>query len=132
MKPQFGELLKYANLQVAAEAFYRILPRTQPEPGLTYAGNMDIEVLKFGNDHASRFPDALASEFVTQWEVAQHKSNTTTGFSGTLFRGKAGGPYTDELVLSFRSTEFVDDQVRPCGLASGVSTTTWQWLDIRQ
>ena len=36
------------------------------------------------------------------WKVVEHISNTPTGFSGTLFKNNA----TDELVLSFRSTEY--------------------------
>ncbi|AMM23268.1 calcium-binding protein [Variovorax sp. PAMC 28711] len=40
--------------------------------------------------------------------MVEHKSNTSTGFSGTLFRNSQTG----EMVISFRSTEFADDAVR--------------------
>jgi len=40
--------------------------------------------------------------------VVEQKENTPTGFSGTLFRNSE----TNELVMSFRSTEFVDDAAR--------------------
>ena len=44
----------------------------------------------------------------TEYMVVKHKSNTITGFSGTLFKNVKTG----ELILSFRSTEFVDDSLR--------------------
>ncbi|SOE06402.1 Ca2+-binding protein, RTX toxin-related [Variovorax sp. YR752] len=48
--------------------------------------------------------------------MVEHISNTTTGFSGTLFRALRDDPergiVAGELVMSFRSTEFVDDAVR--------------------
>lgn len=49
-----------------------------------------------------------AADFLGKWEVVAQQDNTPTGFSGTLFKSKATG----ELVLSFRSTEFVDDNAR--------------------
>jgi hypothetical protein len=89
--------LKYASVQMASEA------------RLDLFGNRTSEAaLIFGNDRASKFTPTQAAEFSEDWEVVEHKSNTTTGFSGTLFKSKATG----ELVLSFRSTEFADDAVR--------------------
>jgi Ca2+-binding RTX toxin-like protein len=89
--------LKYANLQMAAEA---LLTRTD-------VASLEGKLEK-GNDRVSFFPTALATDFAGKYDVLAHKSNTTTGFSGTLFRDKATG----ELILSFRSTEFADDAAR--------------------
>lgn len=91
--------LKYANLQMAAEA-------TGLESGMT--GNQLKDVLVLGNTRTSKFPTVLAEDFVRSWTVVDHKANTGTGFSGTLFRNNQTG----ELVMSFRSTEFADDAVR--------------------
>ncbi|MFV0678998.1 lipase family protein, partial [Ottowia sp.] len=69
-----------------------------------------------GNDRTSRFTPTDAAWFAQSWEVLEHTSNTVTGFSGTLFKAKvtdeARGIVAGELVLSFRSTEFVDDAAR--------------------
>jgi hypothetical protein len=64
--------------------------------------------LKFGNNRSSKFTDVQAAQFASEWSVVDHKPNTSTGFSGTLFRNNATG----ELVISFRSTEFNDDNAR--------------------
>jgi hypothetical protein len=69
-----------------------------------------------GSTHSSRFTPVQADEFVKDWTVVEHISNTSTGFSGTLFRAlrtdEARGITAGELVLSFRSTEFIDDAAR--------------------
>ncbi|WP_162580328.1 calcium-binding protein [Variovorax sp. PBS-H4] len=48
--------------------------------------------------------------------MVEHISNTTTGFSGTLFQAlrtdESRGITAGELVISFRSTEFIDDAAR--------------------
>ncbi|MBI2770199.1 MAG: hypothetical protein HYX47_11280, partial [Burkholderiales bacterium] len=82
---------------MAAEA---LLDRPDPE-GL-------FGQLKFGNNRASKFTDVLAADFASKYTVVAHQANTSTGFSGTLFKENATG----ELTLSFRSTEFIDDAVR--------------------
>lgn len=93
-------LLTYANLQMAAEA-------TKLQQVL--AGTLSLEAaLKDGNNRASKFPDDLARQFAEQWKVVAHEANTSTGFSGTLFQNRQTG----ELVMSFRSTEFIDDAAR--------------------
>ena len=83
-----------------------LVPNAKP-----LANALTEDSLKTGNLHASKFAATEATKFVdpvTGWKVVEHISNTTTGFSGTLFKNNA----TDELVLSFRSTEFIDDAAR--------------------
>ena len=94
-------LLKYANLQMAAEA---------TDLSKVLAGTMELkDALVNGNNRASKFTQTQASQFVSDgWVVVDHKPDTTTGFSGTLFRNTKTG----ELVMSFRSTEFADDAAR--------------------
>lgn len=92
LTPSISTLLKYANIQMAAEA--RIDLFTEFDSALLY-----------GNDRSSKFPSTLAQEFVATWEVAAHQANTGTGFSGTVFENRE----TNEHVISFRSTGFVDD-----------------------
>ena len=102
--PTTAELLKYADLQMAAEAFLRV----NKTGDLIPSGSALIDALKAGNGHTSRFTEIQATEFAAHWEVLDQKANTSTGFSGTLFRNKD----TNELVMSFRSTEFIDDAAR--------------------
>ncbi|MFY7942374.1 MAG: hemolysin-type protein, partial [Burkholderiaceae bacterium] len=105
--------LKYANLQMAAEALF--VPNGQ-KPETTFSGNIEESTLTIGNKHASVFTTTQATQFAKDWEVVEHISNTKTGFSGTLFRCKTNDASRDlkegELVMSFRSTEFIDDAVR--------------------
>ncbi|MDO9003436.1 MAG: hypothetical protein Q7V20_08305 [Aquabacterium sp.] len=100
--PQVNDYLQYANLQMAAEAFLR--------NGDTkyYQGEALGAALVLGNNHASRFIRAQVNEFSSKWDVIEQIENTPTGFSGTLFQNKS----THEYVISFRSTEFIDDSVR--------------------
>ena len=95
-------LLVYALVQVAAEAVY-------PDG---YSGAIDPALLVAGNGRASVFTDLQAREFASKWEIVDHKANTATGFSGTLFRAIKDDPVLgivkDELVLSFRSTVGID------------------------
>jgi hypothetical protein len=100
MTNEVSTYLKYANLQMASEA----LLDTSLQFGLEKA-------LTNGNNRSSKFTTTQATEFVNAtdgWTVVEHLGNTTSGFSGTLFKNNATG----ELVLSFRSTEFIDDAVR--------------------
>jgi hypothetical protein len=105
--PTTAELLKYADLQMAAEAFL-----VQDElTGLLKTGETLMQALIDGNNHASKFTETQATAFLDLnegWTVLAQKPNTTTGFSGTLFRNNK----TKELVISMRSTEFVDDAAR--------------------
>ena len=129
-------LLKFANVQMAAEA---LLDR----PG-DFTGQ-----LMYGNNRSSKFTDVQAAEFAQLWEVVEHKSNTSTGFSGTLFKAKSGAPQAlrdkygitaGELSLSFRSTEFADDaardnqatnalEIRPFGWAFGQISDMQDWVN---
>jgi Ca2+-binding RTX toxin-like protein len=88
----------FANLQMAAEAFLE---------GASTKGAL-VQALIAGNGHTNRFAVPLAQQFADQFRVVDHVANTTSGFSGTLFKNTANG----ELTLSFRSTEFVDDALR--------------------
>ena len=115
--PTIADMLKYANLQMAAEALYEFNAKLDPNrsPGSAidfgtghYSGAINPTWLTLGNEHASRFTQIQADAFVQQWEVVDHLSNTTTGFSGTLFRNRSN---PNELAISFRSTEFIDDAV---------------------
>jgi hypothetical protein len=109
--PTIADYFKYATLQMAAEAFLKD-PKTGDD---NYTGNLLIDALKAGNNHASFFVETEAEKFANQWEVLAQQPNTASGFSGTLFRCKvtdeSHGLTEGELVLSFRSTEFVDDAV---------------------
>ena len=104
--PTIADTLKYANLQMAAEAFIRD-PVTYVLSG---SGTDLIDALKTGNNHASRFTETQSEAFadpVTGWTVLDQCINTPSGFSCTLFKNNQ----TDECVISFRSTEFIDDAV---------------------
>jgi len=109
---EISACLKYANLHMAAEAFL-INPKTGTND---FSGQALIEALQAGNNHASRFTGIAAKQFESEWEVVAHQPNTSTGFSGTLFRcivtDPARGLTTGDLVMSFRSTEFIDDALR--------------------
>ncbi|CAN5472378.1 hypothetical protein BH11PSE11_BH11PSE11_04950 [soil metagenome] len=100
--------LRYANLQMAAESLFGVLPN-DPAGIVKDSTSMTNLSLTDGNNRSSKFPTVLAQQFLDDgWRVVEHKSNTATGFSGTLFRNSN----TNELVLSIRSTEFIDDGVR--------------------
>ena len=140
-----SEMLKYANLQVAAEALYDFKAKEDPNaaPGSLlsdvvghYKGVIRPDVLTDGNEHATRFTSKEAADFAAQWEVVDHISNTTTGFSGTLFRALKSDPSqgitAGQLVLSFRSTEFIDDAARDCLATNSmeIKNTGWAWGQI--
>ncbi|MFT3818084.1 MAG: lipase family protein [Rubrivivax sp.] len=97
-----ADALKYAQLQMGAEAFVR------QDGTLLNEGSDYLKVLTDGNNHASKFTSTQAEAFAAEWEVVDQKENTNTGFSGTLFKKKDGSEY----VISFRSTEFLDDAAR--------------------
>jgi hypothetical protein len=109
--PTITDYLKYANLQMAAEA---LLVDSLGNP-YTDVDNVKRALIA-GNGHSSRFTQELATQFTDQWQVVDQSANTLTGFSGTLFRAiktdVAAGITAGDLVISFRSTEFIDDAVR--------------------
>jgi len=117
--PTIAETLKFANLQMATEALYRFNatpPGTILTPGDKFVGDIPTTILTAGNLHASKFTSTEATKFAEQWTVVEHVSNTTTGFSGTLLKALKNDPSQNikagDLVLSFRSTEFLDDHAR--------------------
>ncbi|KAB2919885.1 MAG: hypothetical protein F9K30_16795, partial [Dechloromonas sp.] len=123
--PTIAEYLKYANLQMAAEAFLR-----DESTGVLATSTDDvIAALVRGNRHASYFTATQADDFVTQWEVVTQCPNTPTGFSGTLFRSKVN---RNEYVLSLRSTEAYDDAIRDSASTNTleIHSTGWAWGQI--
>lgn len=135
MANEIATYLKFANVQMAAEAIKLdevIANTTTLEAALIY-----------GNNRSSKFPDTLAKDFAANWQVVAHQPNTSTGFSGTLFKytgatDEAKGLKNGELVLSFRSTEFADDaardneatnalEIRPFGWAFGQIDDMQKW-----
>ena len=79
--PSIAETLKYANLQMAAEALYRFDANTTPDqtPGQPYVGTIDPAFLTDGNRHASKFTPTEAAKFAAQWEVVEHISKKPKG-----------------------------------------------------
>lgn len=125
--PTPAELLKYADLQMAAEAFLRINKVGDLIPGGTDLANALID----GNNRASKFTTVQAENFAKHWEVVDQKANTATGFSGTLFKcildDPATGAKKDELVMSFRSTEFLDDNARDNMATNTMELSEFGW-----
>ena len=138
--PTIADYMKYADLQMAAEALYDFNAKknaTTLVPGKQLSDEpvpIDEKWLTDGNLHASRFTATDAKNFAAEWTVVDHISNTATGFSGTLFQNKDTG----EMVMSFRSTEFVDDaardsqatnamEVAKCGFAFGQIADMEAW-----
>lgn len=89
------ELLSFANVQMASEAFLGGLPA----PAAAEYRDEALRRLQRGNTHASIFPKTVADEFLNDWDIVAHEPNTLTGFSATLF--EPGGP--TPAVGSFRA-----------------------------
>ena len=81
--PSIADLLKYADLQMAAESF---LTEEFPPYDLIIDSDRLELALTDGNKRSSKFTRTQAEEFLTNWEVVAQQPNTETGFSGTLFR----------------------------------------------
>jgi len=114
-KNDISTYLEFSNLQIASEAF--IGKSQSKEPGTIIPGKFfERNDLIDGNKHTSKFTETAADEFMQHWRVVEHITNTKTGFSGTLFEAKVDIPSANvkagDQALSFRSTEFVDDEVR--------------------
>ncbi len=121
-----ADYLKYANMQMAAEALYDSNATKGPlKPGKIYVGGITQAFLETGNEHASKFTKAQVelSGLTSDWVVVEHLSNTSTGFSGTLFKHKDTG----ELVMSFRSTEFLDDAARDNQATNAMEIKAFGW-----
>ena len=127
--PTTAELLKYADLQMAAEAFL-VDPLTGTPKDLKQA-------LIDGNNRSSVFTATQAKAFADRWRVVDQRANTPTGFSGTLFEAvvddPAAGIKAGELVMSFRSTEFVDDAARDNQATNAleIKETGFAWGQMR-
>ncbi|TXI81051.1 MAG: hypothetical protein E6Q44_05380 [Flavobacteriales bacterium] len=76
-----AEMLKYANLQMAAEALYDFRAKRTPNqnPGNLssdeghFKGAIPTEFLTTGNEHASKFTQTEAEKFAAQWTVVALK-----------------------------------------------------------
>ena len=115
---QVAVQLEYAKLQLAAEAMFGIehadVAGAETAP---LDQKIDPKWLTKGNDHSSRFTQPQADDFIKNWALVEHKANTETGFSGTLFKyigpdNPDLGLVRNQLVMSFRSTEFIEDAAR--------------------
>ena len=101
--------LAFANLQMAAEAdLFSVI---------NLEGKELSDQLIVGNKRSSVFTQPLADAFAKEWKVVACQPNTGTGFSGTVFEyigsdDSARGLKKGMNVLSFRSTEFLDDAAR--------------------
>lgn len=115
--------LEYARLQLAAEAFL-----LGPDGNVFPSETQLASALMAGNLHSSLLARQDASELLKRWSVVEQASNTRTGFSATLFKNKSSGDY----VISFRSTEFIDDYVRDnlATNAKEIASTGWAWGQI--
>src|SRR5262245_13126478 len=110
---QASRFLEFATLQMAAEAF---LLRQIDSGVLPTDRTVIIDRLVDGNTHSSTFTLKQAEQFTdlnTGYQVlAQYRNDPLlsdgSGFSATLVRDRR----TEELTLSFRSTEAIDDAVR--------------------
>ncbi|MGH6803283.1 MAG: calcium-binding protein, partial [Methyloceanibacter sp.] len=109
------ELALYILAQMAAESYL--------EGGAIVDLGLLQQRLRLGNNNHSQFNDPEAAsreaalsgktrmsdsqirDFSARYEIVDHLPNTWSGFSGTLFRDRVTGEYA----LSFRSTEFAND-----------------------
>lgn len=113
-------LQTYTLLQIAAEAMFgqgHERDAATAGSGAKEVGTIDPGVLTKGNDHSSKMTTDQAQKFSEEWTVISHQPNTATGFSGTLFQYKgeddaSRGLTHDQFVVSFRSTEFIEDTAR--------------------
>ena len=115
----FPQVLQtYALLQIAAEAYLGTTDRNDPAaPTSTGPIDLTAAMLTKGNTHSSKMTAQQAEQFSLEWKVLSHQPNTATGFSATLFvyigePDSARGVFPGQMVVSFRSTEFIDDQAR--------------------
>ncbi|WP_140637418.1 hypothetical protein [Methylibium rhizosphaerae] len=112
--------LTYAQLQMAAEARLDL-----------FGNQLNVAALTFGNNRSSRFSDVQAEQFAHEWKVVAHQPNTNTGFSGTVFEclvdDPARGLTRGQLVMSFRSTEFIDDAARDNQATNAMEVAQGGW-----
>ena len=125
--------LKYANVQMAAESYFGLQPESANVGQVlqNIQGDMLIPLIINGNTRSSKFTSTAAADFATKWSIVEHLSDTATGFSGTLFRARQDDPTqgikAGELVLSFRSTEFIDDAARDNKATNELEVKKFGW-----
>lgn len=107
----------YTLLQIAAETLFGRKPVDPAVAPGFYPEDLDVtKLVEVGNLHSSRMTQEQAEKFVTEWKVISHQPNTATGFSATLFEclvdDPARGMSVGKLVISIRSTEFIEDSTR--------------------
>ena len=129
MNLNLNEQYKFVQVQMAAEAFLKLDRKI-------VAASEFIDALTTGNGYSSKFTLDEAEHFTKHWSVID-QVETKTGFSGTLFKCVISDPATgalkNELVMSFRSTEFVEDAVRD-NIATNeleIKETGWAWGQLR-
>ncbi|WP_298643440.1 hypothetical protein [uncultured Cardiobacterium sp.] len=125
--PSAAEMLEMAKLQIVAENFLEGKLEDNenrvPSPRKSYEKDdirINKDLLTYGNNYTSKLTEIQAEKFLNNWEVISYMPITDTGFSGTLFRVKQpiednkGNVIVekDQLVMSFHSTEFIDDSTR--------------------
>jgi hypothetical protein len=106
------------KLQVVAETFLTDRFGNFITPGTIAFEN----ALRLGNTHTSRLTKPEIDDFQANWIVVAQQANTDTGFSGTLFKTPG---YNPEYVISFRSTEFVEDNIRDGGTNNSIHDYGW-------
>ena len=125
MTSEVTTYLKFANVQMAAEADYKDVT------DFSNAESIKAALIR-GNNRSSKFTDVQAKDFSDNWTVLDHKVDTSTGFSGTLFKytgatDAAKGLTNGELVMSFRSTEFADDAARDNQATNAMEIRPYGW-----
>ncbi len=109
--------LKFANLQIAAEALYAFDPRQGPlVPGNTYVGPARGNFPSDGNEPGEQVPHRprgrLRRHLASHRTQKQHHLRLQRHAVPRPADRPDLGIVAGELVLSFRSTEFADDAVR--------------------
>lgn len=126
---QSAALLDYSKVQIVAEGMFGFAH--VDAPAATRTGTIQDEWLTQGNDHSSRLTDADIKEFKNNWDLVEHIANTATGFSGTLLKCKVDDPSkgltAGQLVISFRSTEFIEDSVRDNQATNTLELSAFGW-----
>jgi hypothetical protein len=118
--PSLKDLRDLSQAQLAAEAFLVF-----GNGNLKTGAGLD-DALKEGNRHASKFTVSELQKFKTTWTVMSQEANTTTGSAARLLQNNI----SEEYVLAFRSTEFIDDAVRDNKATNDfeIKDTGWAWV----